>query len=102
MIYEIININLFFSFECRQPTLNVNPDIGFVCLLSSTKKLPEYRFYYLVHNISKNIFELPTAVFAYRISVSITGINSLTSALSMKESIKNDGFLLYTYNLLFN
>lgn len=43
----------------------MNPEIGFVCWLSSIKRLPECHFYALKHSPG----ELPSAVFQYRIKM---------------------------------
>lgn len=82
-----------FRFDRGQAALNINPDIGFVCWLSNAYKLPECRFYRLVHN-KHTTAELPTSVFAYRIGVHMTGVNPLTSIFSLAGSIRNEGGML--------
>ncbi|KAI6182911.1 BMA-DPF-3, isoform a [Aphelenchoides bicaudatus] len=56
--------NLCYKFDRADTDLNVKPELGFVCCLSSVKRLPEIHFYALIH--SPNDL-LPTAQFQYKI-----------------------------------
>ncbi|KAL3080051.1 hypothetical protein niasHT_034609 [Heterodera trifolii] len=69
--------DMSYRFEHASASLNLNPDIGFVCWLSSVQTLPECRLYRFVHSLA-SIDPLPRAVFTYRIGVQVLspGIHS--------------------------
>uniref|UniRef100_A0A914BVD4 Dipeptidyl peptidase 9 n=1 Tax=Acrobeloides nanus TaxID=290746 RepID=A0A914BVD4_9BILA len=77
--------DLCYKFERGQSSLNINPEIGFVCWLSSITNLPECRFYRLVHN---SAFDLPEAVFQYNVNVKDSAITP-ESPLQPSVSLTN-------------
>nr|CAD2203461.1 unnamed protein product [Meloidogyne enterolobii] len=61
--------DLSYKFERCNPTLCLNPDVGFICWLSAVNRLPECRFYRFVHGNEPGL--LPTAIYTHRIGVQI-------------------------------
>uniref|UniRef100_A0A915P9A7 Uncharacterized protein n=1 Tax=Meloidogyne floridensis TaxID=298350 RepID=A0A915P9A7_9BILA len=61
--------DLSYKFERCNPTLCLNPDVGFICWLSAVNRLPECRFYRFVHGNEPG--SLPTAIYTHRIGVQI-------------------------------
>lgn len=61
--------DLSYKFERCNPSLCLNPDVGFICWLSAVNRLPECRFYRFVHGNEPGT--LPSAVFTHRIGVQV-------------------------------
>uniref|UniRef100_A0A183BJ72 Peptidase_S9 domain-containing protein n=1 Tax=Globodera pallida TaxID=36090 RepID=A0A183BJ72_GLOPA len=62
--------DMSYRFERSCSSLYLNPDIGFVCWLSSVQTLPECRLYRFVHSNGTGDL-LPRAVFTHRIGVQV-------------------------------
>ncbi|KAL3103640.1 hypothetical protein niasHS_000276 [Heterodera schachtii] len=62
--------DMSYRFDRASASLNLNPDIGFVCWLSSVQTLPECRLYRFVHSAA-SVDPLPRAVFTHRIGVQV-------------------------------
>uniref|UniRef100_A0A914Y7P4 Dipeptidyl peptidase 9 n=1 Tax=Panagrolaimus superbus TaxID=310955 RepID=A0A914Y7P4_9BILA len=82
-------VDLCYRVERGQFSLNINPDIGFVAWVSSTKQLPECRFYRLMHSghPAPNS-PLPEAIYHCRLSVQPTIISNPT-----KDSLDEADYL---------